>query len=78
MRHRLQHGCKKKRTTSTFSELYGALDVGAPAQMLAGTHENDIQQEQCLRCVWLHEMQFHDCTIDDGIVKVCMLVDPVS
>lgn len=42
--------------------------------MLAGGHEDNVQQEQRVRRVWLHEMQLHRQSIENGVIEARILI----
>lgn len=41
--------------------------------MLAGGHEGEVEQEECLRGLGLHQVDLDHGTVYDGIVKVGVL-----
>lgn len=61
-------------TSCALTELDGSFDVGTLAEMLAGGHEDNVQQEQRVRRVWLHEMQLHRRSIENGVIEACILI----
>lgn len=60
-------------TSSALSELDGSLDIGALAEMLAGGHEYNIQQEQRVCRMWLHEVQLYRRSVKNRVIEACIL-----
>lgn len=60
-------------TSSTFSELDGTFDVTGSTKVFASCHEDDVEDEQRLWCLWLHQVELDSSTVHDWVVVVCVL-----